>query len=200
MVRHTPISLATLLTIAACSATPGAPRTAASPSSRNAQLAATPYGVQAAPVRTEEEAHRLVVATIACWLGGLWSDAQGVADPTDRAAESERRCHDLVRRLYGNDDPVHYERLRALESTEVSEVTARIQAIARMDEVDAARERDIGTMLQRVADAERETALARRAGDKVKFDVKVDRPHTKFTADEEAAVAPLRDGKAFDAL
>jgi hypothetical protein len=142
----------------------------------------------------------LVVATVACWLGGLWSDAQGVADPTDRVAESERRCHDLVRRIYGNDDRVHYERLRALESTEVSEVTARIQAIARMDEVDAARERDIGTMLQRVANAERETALARRAGDKVKFDVKVDRPHTKFTADEEAAVAPLRDGEAFDAL
>ena len=205
MARRTPALFACFLTISACSQAPSAPRTAASPPTSEGQAAppvetSTTGRAQSARPKTQEEAHRLAVATAACWLGGQWSDAEGAADPTDRAAESERRCHDLVRRIYGSDDPVHYERLRALEPTEVSEVIARIQAVAGTDEVDAPREHDIATMLQGVANAEQEMALARRAGDKVKFDVMVDRPRMKLTADEEAAVAPLRDGRAFDAL
>ena len=195
MDRNTSFLFACSLTMSACAAAP--PSSATSPPT--SALVQPPVTAPAA-AKTREEAHRVAVATVACWLGGLWSDAEGVADESDRARSADQRCHDLVQRLYGSDDPVHYERLRALEPVEVSEVIARIQAIAHADEVDAPRELQIATMLQGVADAEREMTLARRAADKVKFDVKVDRPRTKLTADEEAAVAPLSDGRAFDAL
>jgi hypothetical protein len=206
MDRHTSLLFACSLTVSACAAAPAPQATAASSPTAGVQGQPLPMASSASAsqarvaTKTREEAHRLAVATVACWLGGLWSDAEGVADEPERARTSDQRCHDLVHRIYGSDDPVHYERLRALEPVEVSEIIARIQAVARTDEVDAARERQIGTMLQGVADAEREMMLARRAGDKVKFDVKVERPRMKLTADEEAAVAPLRDGKAFDAL
>src|SRR5882724_6343468 len=97
-------------------------------------VASVPEPREAAPATTwtSEEAHRLLTATVACWLGGVWSDAEGVDEAT-RTKDAERRCHQLVERVYGTDDQARYERLRALDPVEVSELKTKILAIARID-------------------------------------------------------------------
>ena len=149
--------------------------------------------------RQRKKAHRLVVATVACWLGGVWSDAEGASEDA-RAADADRRCHEFLTRLYGSDDKIRFERLRAVEAVEVSELKGRILAVARGDAVDAARETQLAKLLDAVADAEKETMEVRRAGDRVKRDIEGERERTKLTADEVAAVAPLSESTAFDAL
>ena len=84
-------------------------------------------------------AHQLFVETLACWLGGVWSDAQSIPEKP-RAEDADRRC--------------------------------RAQ----------------------------ETMYARRAGDRVKKDLAGTRQPGKLHADEAAAVEPLKQTKAFDAL
>jgi hypothetical protein len=132
-------------------------------------------------------------------LGGVWSDAEGI-DEAARSKDAERRCHQLVERLYGADDQGRYERLRALDPVEVSELKNKILAVARIDTVDHAREQQLGALFDAMANAERESMSARRAGDRVKKDAAGDREQTKLTTDEVAAVGPLSDATAFEAL
>lgn len=148
---------------------------------------------------TTEEAHRLAVATLGCWLGGVWSDAQGV--PTDaRAAEAEHRCQDLVARVYGKDDKARYERLRAVEAEEVLALKDKILAVARGDSVDAGRQAELGTFIDASANVERETMNARRAADRVKKDIDETRESGKRATDVEAFPVALGESKAFETL
>lgn len=140
-----------------------------------------------------------MVGAVACWFGGVWSDAEGDAKEA-RAADAERRCHELVKRVYGADDDVRYERIRALERVEVAELEQRILAVAANASENAARRQQLGRFFNAVADAERETLLARRAGERVKRDLTGERLQTKLTDDQAAAVAPLSESWAFDAL
>lgn len=204
MAKHIPLLIACGLGLAACS---GASTKPVSPPESAAQVAqVSPTATQVTPVASvplpplsSEEAHRLVIATIACWFGGVWSDAEGVDEAT-RARDAEQRCRQLVQRVYGTNDQVRYERLRAVEPVEVSELKAKILAVASADSVDHAREQQLGTFLDAVANAERETMLGRRAGDRVKKDIEGSREPTHLTTDEVAAVAPLNDASAFEAL
>ncbi len=192
--------------MAACGASETRPPVSAPPPSASAAVlpAATASSVASAtapPVEPpKEEAHRLVVATIACWLGGVWTDAEGDLDDATRAADAERLCHDVVKRIYGTDDPGRFERLRAVEAGEVITARDKILAVARADSVDAARQEQLGKFFDAVADAERETMMARRAGDRVKKDIAGEREAAKLRPDEAAAVGPLSETKAFDAL
>jgi len=205
MAKHTSLLVACGLGLAACSGAtgqPAAPRTAAEPPPQAptavAFSAARPE-VPATPAWTNEEAHRLVTAAVACWLGGVWSDAEGVPD-TKRVDDAERRCRQLVQAAYGTDDQARYEQLRAVDPVEIAELKNKVLAVAEVDTVDHARAQQLGMLLDAVANTERESMLARRAGDRVKKDVEGEREPLKLTADEVAAVAPLNDARAFEAL
>jgi hypothetical protein len=167
------------------------PSAASTPSSGNAG------GV--APDSSYDGAHKLAVEAVACWLGGVWSDAEGVDEET-RAANAQRRCQKLVRDVYGSYDEARYERLRALDAVEVSELKRRILGTAGGGSLDAVRSQQLSTFIDLVADAERETVNARRAGDRVKKDIDGERVGTNLTDDEAAAVEPLSEAKAFEAL
>lgn len=146
-----------------------------------------------------EKAHRLVMATIACWLGGVWSDAEGATEEA-RAADAERRCHDLIATVYGADDKARYERLRAVEAAEISELKEKILSTAHKDGVDAARQQQLATFFDAVSAAERETMYARRAADRIKKDIEGERKPGKRGPDEAQSPGPLGESKAFDAL
>ncbi|HEY2409118.1 MAG TPA: hypothetical protein VGI10_24100 [Polyangiaceae bacterium] len=156
---------------------------------------------QSAPasVPPKDSAHQLAIEAVACWSGGLWSDAEGADD--DTGAENARlRCQELVQMVYGSNDLIRYERVRALEPVEVSELKDRIVAAARSEAAPAANVAALGLFVDRVASAEREAMLARRAADRVKKDVEGERYPGKLTADEPESVDPLRDARAFEAL
>jgi hypothetical protein len=161
--------------------------TAGTPSSANAGELAT--------ASSQDGAHQLAVEAIACWLGGVWSDAEGVAQE-DRAANAQRRCQKLVRDVYGSYDEARYARLRALDAAEVLELKRRILAAAGA----GALAQQLSTFIDLVADAERETVNVRRSGDRVKKDIDGERVGTSLTVDEAAAVEPLSEAKAFEAL
>jgi hypothetical protein len=145
---------------------------------------------------SQDRAHQLVTAVGACWLGGVWSDAEGIPDET-RSADAERRCHELVKRLYGDDDKVHYERLRALDLAEVAAVKDTITAIARSDSIDASRAAQLASLFDATAAIERESLSARRAADRIKKDIEGERTPGRLSDDVVAAVAPLSESKAF---
>lgn len=188
--------------LAALTACGGAPPPAQPPApSASAPLAAfpapSPSDVAAQSGAPSEEAHRLAIRATACWLGGVWSDALG--EPKEgRKAADEARCHDVVKRLYGSDDGRHYNRLRALEAEEIAMVVKTVDGIAKGDAVDGPRREPLVRALQAFAAAEHEAMEARRAANRVKRDVKVE--PEKLSADEVAAVAPLRTHAALEAL
>ena len=152
-----------------------------------------------APSVDGDGAHRLLVSAAACWLGGMWTDAQGV-DDADRAAASERGCRDLVRQAHGGDDLARYERLRALDAVEVSDLVQTIAGTAIGEGLAAEHAQRLAKLVGAIADAERETMYARRAADRVKKDLEGERTPSKLTDDEIAAVNPLGGSRAFEDL
>jgi hypothetical protein len=140
-------------------------------------------------------AHKLLVTAAACWFGGMWSDADGVATPARKFA-SEARCHELTSSVYGVDDKVRYEQLRALEANAVDDLAKKIDDLAKVD--DAAHEKALVKITLALAAAKKEEMLARRAGDRVKRDLA--REPEKLRTDEAAAVAPLETTRALEAL
>jgi hypothetical protein len=197
--------LTTCALILSCGGSPVA-KVSAPPPSEASQLprttASMPASANAGELASDssrEGAHKLAVAAVACWLGGVWSDAEGVAEET-RAANAQRRCQKLVLDVYGSYDQARYERLRALDAVEILELKRRILGATGSGSLDAARAQQLSTFIDLVADAERETASARRAGDRVKKDIDGERVGTNLTDDEAAAVEPLSEAKAFEAL
>jgi hypothetical protein len=148
---------------------------------------------------TREEAHRTLIAAVACWFGGLWSNAEAASDE-DRVAAAKARCQDFVRRLYGRNDADRVERLRGLEPAAVLELADEIVAIAETDEIDAKRYEHLVKLLNASADVARETMYARRAADKVKNDLLVGKPEDTRANDESAAVDPLTKDQSLAAL
>jgi hypothetical protein len=151
------------------------------------------------PTQRGAAAHHLVVAAGACWLGGLWSDAEGVSD-LERGEASKKRCSDLIQQAYGSFDKVRFERIRALEEVEVSELAGKIDAAAKADNLDASSATQLRTLLNLVANAEREMMFARRAADKVKSDIAATKPTSKRKSDETSAASPLSETRGFEAL
>jgi hypothetical protein len=173
-------------------APPPATVASAPPPPASSAAATTP-----APAQTQEEAHKLVVLAASCWFGGLWADAMGEQDQAKQAG-IEARCHEIERRTWNTEDQAHFEQLRALEQNAVSDVVAAVDLATRTDSVDGPRRDTLVKLTQALADAVRETTVARRAGDRVKRDL--DREPDKLTGDEVDAVVALRAHAKLEAL
>jgi hypothetical protein len=176
--------------------TSSAPDAAATPAVASTGDAGAGGGTTAAQPAGDAQAHRLLILTTACWFGGVWGDAEG--DPKDmRKSATEGRCHEVLSNV-NKDDKEHLEQLRALEGGAVDLVGARIADIAKDDKVDSARKDALDKLYKQVAAAQKEGMDARRAATRVKRDL--DKEPEKLSADEAAAVAPLRANKELAAL
>jgi hypothetical protein len=100
--------------------------------------------------------------------------------------------------VWGTDDQTHYEQLRALETRAVAEVIAKVDSVAKSDGVDGPRREPLVNLTTTLAEAVKETMLARRAADRVKRDLA--KEPEKLNADEVEAVAPLRSHARMEAL
>jgi hypothetical protein len=201
--RSLPAPLASSLAAVAIAACGGSapPPTAPPPVTTAAPPPAAstpPEPAAAAPAKTQEEAHKLVVLAASCWYGGLWGDALGEQDQAAKHAGIEARCHEVERRVWGADDKTHYEQLRALEQNAASDVVAKVDETAKNDAVDGPRREALVKLTGALAEAVRETMLARRASDRVKRDLTTE--PDKLTKDEVEAVFPLRSHQKLEAL
>ena len=98
------------------------------------------------------------MAALACWSGGLWSDAE-LASDEDRISASRERCRELVRRVYGADDEDGYERLRSLEALSVADLRRKIDAVPVDDAVSARRRDQLDAFFDATVEAAREAML-----------------------------------------
>jgi hypothetical protein len=178
-------------------APPAAAPAVASAPPPSAAASAAPAPVASQPAQTQEEAHKLVVQAASCWFGGLWSDALGEQDQAKQAG-IEARCRDLTKRVWNTDDKAHLEQLRALESNAIADVVAKVDSLAKSDSVDGRRRDALVNLATALAEAEKETMLARRAGERVRRDL--DREPEKLSGDEVGAVVPLRSHSKIEAL
>jgi hypothetical protein len=133
-------------------------------------------------------AHKLAIAAVSCWFGGVWADAIG-EPPESRKASDEARCNDVVRQVWGTDDKGKVEQLRALDEAAVQDVISKVG-----DGTPSGRE------LRAFVEAQHEAMDARRAGDRVKKDMAGDREHEKLTPDEAVSSKALTDGDSLAAL
>ena len=188
-----------LLALAACGGSeppPVAPPTPPAPSDSAAPVASAPPAAPA-PSQTQEEAHKLVVLAASCWFGGMWGDALGEQDQA-KVTGIETRCHELERRVWSTDDKVHFEQLRGFEQNAVSDVVAAVDQATKTDSVDGPRRDALLKLTGALADAAKETMLARRAGERVKRDLTME--PEKLSTDEVDAVQPLRAHSKLETL
>lgn len=151
-------------------------------------------GAELFPPGSRPVGYKLGVLATACWMGGIWSDAEGIP-PAAWPAHDDQRCHDLVASVYGRPDQVRYEQLRATESEAVQDLLAKIRA------TEPAPTREATTALFRsTAAAVRETMLARRAADRVKIDYDSDAVEAKLTNDQRTAAQALDAQGALEPL
>ncbi len=142
-------------------------------------------------------AHDLVVQAASCWFGGLWGDVQGET-PAERAVETQKRCARVVHDAFGDDDRARYEQVRAFEAITVDEVAAKVASLADADREAAPRKDALVKLTRAIADAQRETMVARRAAHRILRDA--ERERAKLSDDESAALPELEAAKAWDAL
>jgi hypothetical protein len=137
-------------------------------------------------------AHRLVVDTTGCWFGAIWKDALG--------DDGRSRCQTVLEAAYGKLDRDRLVRLRALDAVEVNNLRSYIIHAAASDQEDAPRAARLIRMFDAIAAAQRETMLARRAGDRIKKDIDGERVRGNRYADERAAVGQLTTFNAVQSL
>lgn len=138
--------------------------------------------------------YKLGLLATACWMGGVWSDAEGVP-PDRRAGRGEQRCRDLVVSIYGRFDQARYEQIRENEDRAVGDLLAKIRAT----EPAASRDRTVA-LFRDVAGAAHEGMLARRAADRVKIDYDADAVEAKLTDDQRTAAKALSEHGALERL
>ena len=199
MMFRRPLGSALLLVFAACggSTAPGPEPVVAPPVTTAPPTVTPPTPTATTPPIRPEAGHNLAILAAACWFGGIWSDAEGDTEDT-RGHATEARCHDVVRRVYGSDSEDHYRQLRAVEPSVVGDVAAKVESLAKEDADDAPRSQTLAKLVQAVAGAEREAMFARRAAARVKRDL--DHEREKLSADDTAAIDPLKDTRMLEAL
>jgi len=161
----------------------------------------------AAPAATPElpsgpgQAHALVLRAASCWLGGLWSEAEGATSADERHKAGEKRCLGLVTSLYGSEDKVKYDQLRLIDGIVVDRLAADVDKLASRDAaVDGPHKDALGRLLRGLAAAQRENNDAHIAADTVKADLKNPTEPETLSRDETAAVKPLRAHAGLEAL
>ncbi len=164
-----------------------------------------------APLRPTDTAYRLVISSAACWLGGLWGDAEGEAGVAERRAGTARRCGEVVHTVTGQDDPMKVEALRLIDASITDPLVAKVIELAAADKLDDAHTAAITALSTAVITASREAHAARRAATKVRADIEKikndkdkatarERDADKLTADEAAVVPALRASAGLDSL
>lgn len=138
--------------------------------------------------------YKLGLLAAACWMGGVWSDAEG-APPATWRDRDDQRCRDLVKAIYGDFSRARYEQIRENEARAVDDLLAKIRAT----EPQPTRERSVA-LFRDVAAAAHEGMLARRAADRVKIDYDASAVETKLTDDERRAAGALGAHQALDRL
>ena len=159
--------------------------------------AEAPFAQGAAPPVHPHAAHQLLVDTASCWFGGMWGDVQGET-PQERIVSSQRRCEDVVRRVFGSADHARYLQLRAFEPTVLAEVKSQVAALAAADPIDAPHAEIMGKMFTALADAQYETMLQRRATTRILRDF--ERGPGPLSDAETSALRQLEVSKGFDEL
>jgi hypothetical protein len=176
--------------VSSCAAARPAPATAPAPQGETSLA-------MARQSRTGHTAHALLVEAASCWFGGLWGDVQGES-PEERRASSAKHCESIVRDVFGKEDPARYEQVRAFETETIDDVAAKVAMLASADPVDAPRKDALVKLLHGLADAQKETMLARRAGHRILRDL--EREPEKLSNEEVAALPELEASRAFVAL
>jgi hypothetical protein len=138
--------------------------------------------------------YKLGLLATACWMGGVWSDAEGVAPGAWRERD-DQRCRDLVMTVYGQPSQARYEQLRENEARAVDDLLAKIAA----GEPAPSSTRTVA-LFRDVAAAAHEGMLARRAADRVKVDYDANAVEAKLTDDQRRAAAALAEHRALDKL
>jgi hypothetical protein len=146
------------------------------------------------PTGIRPSGYKLGLLATACWMGGVWSDAEG-RPASDWRARDEQRCRDLVVTIYGRFDQARYEQIRANEAQAIDDLLAKIRAT----EPAVTRDRT-ADLFRDVATAVHEGMLARRAADRVKIDYDADAVESKLTADERTAATVLAQHGALERL
>jgi hypothetical protein len=142
-------------------------------------------------------AHQLLVDSAACWLGGIWGDVQGQT-PEQRTSASEARCSGVIVSVYGHTDERRYLQLRAFDPETLQEVKNKIGHLASRDPAEARHQEALGNVFTKLAYAEREAMLARRAARRVLRDL--DHEQEKLNDEEAIALPELESSAAFDEL
>jgi hypothetical protein len=146
------------------------------------------------PTGIRPAGYKLGLLATACWMGGVWSDAEG-APPATWRERDEQRCRDLVASVWGRFDQARYEQIREGEDSAVGDLLAKIRAT----EPAASREHT-AALFRDVAAAAHEGMLARRSADRVKVDYDADAVEAKLTADERTAAKVLAQHDALERL
>ena len=163
------------------------------PPSTPAATAAPTTSVSKSVPNVGDSAHDLAMLATACWFGGVWGDK----------VTTEATCMDVVKRVYGSDDKAHFEQLRAYEDAAVTDVAAKVSSKAIADEKEAPNKDALVAIVKSFAAAQRELMFARRAADRIKRDLKTqetEQEKEKLSADEAAAIAPMKKIDALSAL
>jgi hypothetical protein len=156
--------------------------------------AASPPSDAIFPSGSRPTGYKLGLLATACWMGGVWSDAEG-APPAAWHDRDDQRCRDLVVTMYGQVDQARYEQIRATEDRAVGDLLAKIRAT----EPAASRERTVA-LFRDLAAAMHEGMLARRAADRVKIDYDADAVEAKLNDDQRTAAKMLGAHKALERL
>jgi hypothetical protein len=200
LLRTSSISSVLALSLAACGGAKKAPDAPTPDTTATAVVPpATDGGApQTAAAPASGQAHALVILVASCWYGGVWSEGEGADTTETRKAASEARCREATKRTFGTEDKEKYEQLRAYEANAIEDLGKKVQDLAKGDATDEPRKDALGKLVTALAAAKKEEMLARRAGDRVKRDLA--KEPEKLSADEAAAVGPLRDTTALAQL
>lgn len=136
-----------------------APSVTAAPSSSEWTAAATP---------DPDKAHRWAWSSIACWVGGAWSEALGALGE-ERVLATVRRCRMVATETLGAklDDEDALAAVRGLDGKTVDRVVLAIeQAGSTMPN-----KAQLIAVVRATADASREAMMARRAAEAVRKDL-----------------------------
>lgn len=201
------VQLLALLALAAAACGADSPAPVAPPANTSApppaaSVPAAPTAEPVAQAAPPEQAHRLMVMASACWLGGVWSDAEGDPKPEAKAAD-DARCHDVLKAAYNADDADRFKRLRSMDDAEIDALASRVVEIAKADAVDSKRVDALGKSMRALGAVLKETMNARRAADKIKHDLKqgdAEKDAPKLSVDEYNASGPLKKSDALAAL
>jgi hypothetical protein len=165
---------------------------------------ATTASVATPPPPKPDDPYDIITAAASCWLGGLWSEAEGDEGAAERRAATAKRCLQAAHALSGQDDPLKVESLRVLDASTTDELVAKVKALAPNDP-------SVGSLAAAVIAAAQEASAARRASSRIRADIAklrsdkekanaLERDADRLGADEANLVPALHEGAALDAL